>query len=137
MSFSNRRTPLDVLVIASGPRSISGKRLTTTLIKHLKNHPAVRPYGAVVNAQEAMPFIREGKVNTIFIDPNFTTPSDEPLILRIREEFPKIVFVLYIWSVNHKKYVKNHERFQHYLWLDWLSTGPTDVISEPYLRRPK
>lgn len=128
MSNRERRFPLDVLAIGDHFNSPGGK--TRALLKHLEQCPSVRSLGAVPFKDAIMDLITAGKVNTIFIDllsPGFLGGADsEQFISSIRNDFPRIVFVLYTTPDYFDEFCRSYPRFEHYFYLDYLSFRDED-----------
>jgi hypothetical protein len=117
----SQRFPLDVLLI-SGHMHM-GASTSAGLHKYLRRHPAVRSYGISSNEDQARKYIREGKVNSIFIDPCFPGEyfrDSEPFIATVRAQYPTIVFVLYTGSDCLERFCAVHPRFRHYFYLDQI-----------------
>lgn len=115
----DRNYPIGALVLGSGD-GIDHLREVLGDIDVLQNVTAVD------NAHYAWGMIRDGRINTIFVDPFSLRGGVEEAVLTIlgvRAEFPEIAFVLY---VDNAEYESNKEallsgegkRLAHYFRLD-------------------
>src|SRR5947207_11905236 len=98
--------PLDVFLISGHMHMGAGA--SRALMGLLGEHPAVRSYGMVTYHrpegydQQALEYIRAGRINTMFIDPGNTGEALDgfdaaPYIDKIRQDYPNIAFVIYTW----------------------------------------
>jgi hypothetical protein len=115
-----RRYPLDVLVVAGHMHAGAGT--TMGLMEQLRENPAVRACGANEDEDTVMGLIRQGAVNTVFVDPQFLFWDAAPFIDRVRKEFPRVVFVIYANDYCLGLFCKAHERFKNYFYLDHITT---------------
>ena len=66
--------------------------------------------------------IREGAINTVFVDPQCLDWDAAPFIERVPKEFPRVVFVIYASDHCLGWFCKAHERFKNYFYLDHIIT---------------
>jgi len=93
-SKDHGRIPLDIFLISGHMHMGAGA--SSSLMHLLQHHPAVRSYGMVTyhNPEgydvQSLGYIRDGRVNTLFIDPGNTGDpfgfDAAPYIDRIRKE---------------------------------------------------
>lgn len=130
--WQTKHSPLDCFLI-SGHMHM-GASSSGMLMGCLGKHPAVRSLGMVScdapgnYDEQALSYLREGRINTLFIDPGNVQDDREwfdsgPFLDRVRKEFPEVVIVLYTWDRCRTKFISVHPRFSHFLYLNNESFG--------------
>ena len=120
-----------------------GAGSSSKLMSCLQQHPAIRSLGMVTYYNEkgydeqALQYIQEGKVNTMFIDPGNTGENHghfdaAPYIKKIRQEFPNVIFIIYTWPECWEKFTKINPEFSHYFYLcnmHWDKDGLSNELN--------
>jgi hypothetical protein len=132
--WKSKRYPLDVFVISGHMHSGAGS--SWKLMGLLGRHPAVKSYGMASYhdragyEQQAMKHMREGKVNTLFVNPgNLDNQWFDiaPFSDAVRSQHPNVVIVLYTWDDCRERVIKKHPKFSHYLFLHEFGDDTHDM----------
>lgn len=96
MAMRVRRYPLDVLLVHDDPHS---SEVVLGLHRLLHEHPAVRSYG-IASTRKAPTYLREGKVNTLFVSPGLSYSVEalkelKQFISVAESEYPRVVVVIF------------------------------------------
>ena len=94
-------------------------------MNELENHVSVRSFGAVPYEEHVKALINSGYVNTIFIDPahSYHLNSDyTSFISWVRENYPRIVFVLFSGHRDIQRAKTENTQLRHYFHLEYF--GP-------------
>ena len=119
--WKSKRYPLDAFVISGHMHAGAGS--SWKLMGLLGRHPAVKSYGMASYhdrasyEQQAMKYMREGKVNTLFVNPG--NLDDQwfdvaPFSDTVRSQHPNVAIVLYTWDDCRKRVIEKHPKFSHY-----------------------
>jgi hypothetical protein len=115
----NRRIPLHILCV--GMHAHGPGEATAALMQHFRTHDAVRAFGTVNELQTAKDIIRHIPVNTVFIDPFVSVRGVEDIasfVLKVRKDYPEIVFVLYTTPCQRQALCTIDARFEHYFFIE-------------------
>ena len=111
-----RRFPLDVLLVNDDPHNYGP---VGDCHRFLHSHPAVRSYG-IASTGKALSFVREGKVNTLFVTPGISTSGSLESMIKfiaaVESEHPRVVVVIYSHSVS--KLAQHVPELESYFKLD-------------------
>jgi len=126
MTLTTKYFPIDAFLISGHMHMGAGA--SRGLMYYLQHHPSVRSFGMATYHdskgydEQALEYISQGKVNTMFIDPgntgDYLSFDAAPYIKKIRSEFPNVVFVIYTWDRCWEKFTEIHPEFLHYFYLD-------------------
>jgi hypothetical protein len=121
MPDMKERYALDVLVFDATSHWPEGQ--SHKLMPYVLSHQNVRSVGIAHRLDEVSYCLRNGRVNTIIIDPlieegDKTTMEDlAQFIVRVRREFPNVVFVVYATDKDFRKLCNIERRFEHYFFI--------------------
>jgi hypothetical protein len=108
--------PLDILLVNDDPHNYDPAGALHRLLHH---HPAVRAYG-IASPKKALHFLRQGKVNTLFVSPGFryfnkTLQEMKRFISIVESECPRVVVVLF---AEMSKLIHDAPEFESYFKID-------------------
>ncbi len=129
MKLRQKRYPLDIFLISGHMHMGAGA--SWSLMRLVRDYPAVRRYGMASYRRggsydkQALEYLREGRVNTIFIDPGNTGDpfgfDAADFIPAVLADYPNVAFVLYTWRDCFERFTQIHPRFKDYFYLPHLA----------------
>ena len=112
MNRPRKRISLDVAVYPYPIHTWEPSLLLGALSEEL----SVRALGGIDDLKTIERLCADSRVNTVFLMPYGDWEKDfEEFIIRVREKWPRVIFVLYMDRDTFQQFSKRNRRFEHYL----------------------